>query len=104
MSGIGILTLVTFFPLVGVAAILLLSPLKRETDDRIRRIAIVTSVITFIIAVIVLIRFNPDNPNLQMVERVVWIPSLNISYFMAVDGLAILFVLLAAFITPLAII
>ena len=104
MDGNGLLSLVTFFPLVGVAAILLLSPLKWETDDRIRRVAIVTSVITFAIAVIVLLNFNPNNPNLQMVERAEWIPSLGISYFMAVDGLAILFVLLAAFITPLAII
>ena len=104
MDGIGILTLVTFFPLVGVAAILLLSPLKRETDDRIRQIAIGTSVITFVIAVIVLIRFDPGNANLQMVERVVWIPTLRISYFLAVDGLGILFVMLTAFITPLAII
>jgi NADH-quinone oxidoreductase subunit M len=104
MDGIGILTLLTFFPLVGVAAILLLSPLKRETDDRIRQIAVATSVITFAIAVIALIRFDPNDPNLQMVERVIWIPTLRISYFLAVDGLAILFVMLTAFITPLAII
>jgi NADH-quinone oxidoreductase subunit M len=104
MDGNGLLSLVTFFPLVGVAAILLLSPLKRETDDRIKRIAVITAVITFVIAVIVLINFDPANPGLQMVERVEWIPSLGVSYFMGVDGLAILFVLLAAFITPLAII
>jgi NADH-quinone oxidoreductase subunit M len=104
MDGNGLLSLVTFFPLLGVATILLLSPLKRETDDRIKRIAIVTAAITFAIAVIVLVNFDPGNPNLQMVEQVVWIPSLGISYFMGVDGLAILFVLLAAFITPLAII
>ena len=104
MDGNGLLSLLTFFPFIGVAAILLLKPFKRESDNLIRQIAIGTAVITFLISIIVLIVFNPDVGGLQMVERVPWIPTLGVSYFLAVDGLSILFVMLTTFITLLAII
>jgi NADH-quinone oxidoreductase subunit M len=104
MDGFGLLSLLTFFPLVGVVIILLLKAIRRESDNLIRQIAIGTSVITFVIAVVVLIQFNPDRGGLQMIDRGEWIPSLGVQYFLAVDGMAILFVMLTAFITPLAII
>lgn len=104
MDGNGLLSLLTFFPFIGVAAILLLKPFKRESDNLIRQIAIGTAVITFLISIIVLIVFNPDVGGLQMVERVPWIPTIGVSYFLAVDGLSILFVMLTTFITLLAII
>ena len=104
MDSFGLLSLLTFFPLVGVFIILLLKPFKRESDGLIRQIAVATSVTTFVIAIIVLIQFNPDRGGLQMIDRVDWIPVLGIQYFLAVDGLAILFILLTAFVTPLAII
>jgi NADH-quinone oxidoreductase subunit M len=104
MDGFGLLSLLTFFPLVGVVIILLLKAIRRESDNLIRQIAIATSVITFVIAVLVLIQFNPDRGGLQMIDRGEWIPSLGVQYFLAVDGMAILFVMLTAFITPLAII
>ena len=78
MDGFGLLTLLTFFPLVGVVIILLLKPLKRESDGFIRQIAIATSVITFVIAIVVLIQFNPDRAGLQLIDRVDWISSLGI--------------------------
>jgi len=99
----GLLTIVTFLPLVGVAVILLLKPLKRESDVLIRRIALATAVITFLGTLIVLLSFNQYNPALQLIDRVPWIPEWGISYFVAVDGLSILFVMLASFITVLAV-
>ncbi len=42
-------------------------------------------------------------PALQMVDRAPWIPEWGISYYMGVDGLSILFVLLTSFISMLAI-
>ncbi len=41
---------------------------------------------------------------MQLIDRAEWIPTLGVSYFLAVDGLSILFVLLTSFITLLAII
>jgi len=100
----GLLTILTFFPMVGILAILLLKPLKRESDNLVRQIAIATAALTFIISGIVLIQFNPDQATLQLIDKVEWIPTLGITYFLAVDGMSILFIMLTSFITLLAII
>ncbi len=104
MDGNGLLSLLTFFPLIGVVAILLLKPFKRESDNLIRQIAIATAAITFVISIIVLVVFNADVGGLQMVERVPWIPALGVSYFLALDGLSILFIMLTTFIMLLSVI
>jgi len=98
-----LLSIVTFLPLIGVAAILLLKPLRRESDTAVRRIALTTSIATFIGTIIILLAYNPGIASLQLVDRVPWIPSWGISYFMGVDGLSILFVMLTSFIMMLAV-
>jgi NADH-quinone oxidoreductase subunit M len=104
MDGFPLLSLLTFFPLIGVLALLLLKPFKIETDRLVKQIAIATAVITLLISIVVLIQFNSSDPALQMVEKADWIPSLGISYYMGVDGASILFVMLTTFITLLAVI
>lgn len=105
MDGNGLLSLLTFFPLVGIVVILLLKPLKRESDNLVRYIAIATSIITFLIALgVLLFAFDSSKPGLQLIDRAEWIPSLGVTYFLAIDGLSILFVMLTVFITPLAIV
>jgi NADH-quinone oxidoreductase subunit M len=70
-----LLTILTFLPLLGVLAILLVKPPQRGTDDTIKIIAIGTSAITFLASLLVLFRFDASNPALQLVDRVDWIPS-----------------------------
>ena len=96
------LTLVTFFPLVGVLVLLFL---KEEQKDAARWTALVTSLITFAISIAVLVQFNPSDPDLQMVVNVPWIQvaGWNINYQLGVDGLSILLLLLTTFLTPLSI-
>ncbi|MGH2537376.1 MAG: complex I subunit 4 family protein, partial [Candidatus Promineifilaceae bacterium] len=104
MEGNGLLSLMTFFPSLGAVAILLLRPLKRESDDRIRQIAIGASAVTFLVSLWVLARFEPRAVGLQLIERLNWIPSLGITYFLGLDGVSILFVLLTTFVSLLSII
>jgi NADH-quinone oxidoreductase subunit M len=96
------LTLVTFFPLVGVLVLLFL---KEEQKEAARWTALVTSLITFAISIAVLVQFNPSNPDLQMVVNVPWIQvaGWNINYQLGVDGLSILLLLLTTFLMPLSI-
>ena len=98
-----ILTIVTFLPLVGVVAILLVNPPRRGSNETVKIIALATSAITFLGTLLILFRFDSAIPGLQMVDRVDWIPSWGISYFMGVDGLSILMILLTSFISMLAI-
>ena len=96
------LTLVTFFPLIGVLVLLFL---KEEQKEAARWVALITSLITFGISIAVLVQFNPKNPDLQMVINLPWIQvaGWNISFLMGVDGLSILLLLLTTFLTPVSI-
>lgn len=96
------LTLVTFFPLLGVLVLLFLNS---EQKNAARWTALVTSLITFGISIGVLVQFNPSNPDLQLVVDLPWIQvaGWNIAYHMGVDGLSILLLLLTTFLTPISI-
>jgi NADH-quinone oxidoreductase subunit M len=47
-------------------------------------------------------RFNAALPDFQFVERHDWIPAFGISYFVGVDGISLLLVVLTGFLTPIA--
>jgi len=96
------LTLVTFFPLLGGLVILFINS---EKKNLIRWVALVTSLITFGISMVVLARFVPSNPDLQLVVDIPWIQvaGWDISYHIGVDGLSILLLLLTTFLTPISI-
>jgi NADH-quinone oxidoreductase subunit M len=96
------LTLVTFFPVLGVLVILLM---KSEQKAAIRWVAMATSLITFGISIWVLMQFNASNPDLQLTIRQTWIQvsDWTIEYHMGIDGLSILLVLLTTFLTPISI-
>ena len=64
------LTLVTFFPLLGVLVLLFLKP---EQKTLARWVALGTALITFVISLVVLAQFDASNPDLQMVIDLSWI-------------------------------
>jgi NADH-quinone oxidoreductase subunit M len=96
------LTLVTFFPLVGILALLFMNS---EQKNLVRWTALITSLITFAISIAILVQFNPENPDLQMTINLPWIQvaGWNIAYFLGIDGLSILLVLLTTLLTPISI-
>ena len=96
------LTLLTFFPLVGI---IILFFIPSERKDAPRWTALITSLITFLLSLWVLSMFNAGDPNLQLVAQYNWIQvaGWNIQYYLGVDGLSILLVLLTGFLTPISI-
>ncbi len=100
--GIHPLLLVTFFPLLGVLVILFL---KNEQKNAIRWTALAASLVTFLISLGVLALFKTGTAEMQLVLRQNWlrIGGLAIDFYMGVDGLSILMLLLTTFLTPLAI-
>jgi NADH-quinone oxidoreductase subunit M len=101
----GILSLITFLPLAGVAAILLLKVLGQRgerADGAARWIALVTTLATFALSILLTVRFDTTNPGFQFVEDIPWFAGL--SYRMGVDGISVLFVLLTAFLLPICIV
>lgn len=96
------LTLTTFLPIIGVVVILFL---KSEWKNAIRWVALVTSIVTFGISVVMLTYFKASNPDLQMEINVPWFQFVNweIHYHLGVDGLSVLLVMLTTLLTPLSI-
>ncbi|MBT3322880.1 MAG: NADH-quinone oxidoreductase subunit M [Anaerolineae bacterium] len=94
--------LVTFSPLLGVLILFFIKPEKKEL---VRWVSLLTALVTFGISLVLLGRFDASNTDLQMVTNLTWIKvaGWNISYYMGVDGLSILLILLTTFLTPIAI-
>ena len=69
MSGWHILSLVTFLPLVGVLLILFVRDDTEAGRNNIRAIALWTTIITFLVSLLIWIGFNNADPNFQLVEK-----------------------------------
>jgi len=99
MSEWPLLTLLTLTPLIGAALIAGVEPQRRAMA---RWLGLAFNALTLALAVALWVNFDTKSGDLQFVERYPWIPSLNIEYFLGVDGLGLLMVLLAALIVPFA--
>ncbi len=69
----------------------------------IKWVALGFSLATFVSSIIMWAAFDTSEAGLQLAQRFDWLPSYGISYFVGVDGLSMLLVLLTTFIMPLAI-
>ncbi|MFN9926472.1 MAG: NADH-quinone oxidoreductase subunit M, partial [Phenylobacterium sp.] len=100
-----LLSLITYAPLVGVAAILALKLFgdrdEAKSAETARWLAFITTLATLALSVLLVARFDNTNPGFQFVEEAPWFAGL--SYRMGVDGISVLFVLLTAFLMPLCI-
>ncbi len=68
-----------------------------------RHLALGFSIIEFFVALIMMHEFNSSSASLQMVEKTVWIERFGISYFLAIDGISLMLVMLTTFLTPIII-
>ena len=68
-----------------------------------RYVALWTSLITFVLSLLVWFGFERGTAEFQFVERVDWLPDFNISYHLGVDGISMPFVLLSTLLTPLCV-
>lgn len=101
----GLLSLITFAPLLGVVAILALRLLGRPDDPSVAEgakwIALTTTLSTLCLAALLVYSFDRSATGFQFVEDHVWFAGLH--YRMGVDGISLLFVLLTAFLLPICI-
>lgn len=100
-SSLSLTTVTLFLPMVGLAILLFM---REETQkEAIRWTAFGFSIATFVASLLMWVLFDNSNPGLQMAQRFDWLPTYGISYYVGVDGLSLLLILLTTFIMPLAI-
>jgi NADH-quinone oxidoreductase subunit M len=95
MSGIHLLTLLTVLPLAGAAVALV-------SGRHARGVALITTLASLALALVVWTQL-PANGSIGLVERASWAPSLGIEYYLGVDGLGALMLVLSALVTLMSV-
>jgi NADH-quinone oxidoreductase subunit M len=101
MTSWPILTVVTFLPLVGALFIAFLNEDEAGVRNA-RWVALWTTLIIFIISLILVWRFDPSSSDFQFTERRPWLGGA-ITYAMGVDGISLPFVVLTTALLPICI-
>ena len=103
MSSWPILSLVTFLPLAGAVFCLVVNGPKEAVDRNCRSAALLTSLATFLISLVLWLKFDVAKADFQFEEKLDWVPALGIGYHMGIDGISLFFVLLSTLLTPICI-
>src|SRR5215218_6357100 len=98
------LSLIVFLPLAG-ALLVLLAGGRGDNHDReplVRNLALAVSLATFAATLLLWWRFDPTVAAYQFEEKHAWIPVFGIQYYLGVDGISLLLIVLTGFLTPIA--
>lgn len=95
MSGVPVLTLLTLLPLAGALVALF-------AGHRARAVALLSGLLSLAVALSAWARIPADG-SIGLVERLAWVPSLGIEYYLGIDGLGALMLVLAAIVSVMAI-
>ncbi len=96
-SGIPILSIIIFLPLVGAIAVAI-APATVT-----RPLALGFAFLTFLVSLMLLVGYLPGRPGFQFVEDTDWIPFFGIRYHVGADGLSVALVVLTTTLSWIAI-
>ena len=103
MSSWPILSITTFLPVLGIIFIFCLNGDDEFVKRNARWGALWTTLVTFVVSLILVWRFDPGTAEFQFVEKTTWMGGLA-TYHMGVDGISLPFVILTTGLMPLCII
>jgi len=92
------LSAMIFLPALGAMLGFLIA-----SDELVKRMALVTSLLTFLASLIPFFAFDPSLAAAQFVESYAWVPLLGIRYEIGIDGISLLLIVLTTFLVPLSI-
>ncbi len=96
-----ILSMTIWLPIIG--GLMVLASGDREANAT-KWTALVVAVLTFLVSLPLWFAFDSSTAQMQFVERVPWVPSFDVEYYLGVDGIAMPLIILTTFITPLVVI
>lgn len=97
-----ILSVVTFLPLVGALFIFVVRGDDEVAARNARWVALWTTLVTFVVSLLLLPGFDAAAKGFQFVEKKAWLGDIA-AYHMGVDGISLPFVILTTFLMPFAI-
>lgn len=96
----GLLSLIIFLPLVGALALLLIPERKSLA---IRQVSVLATLLTFVVSLGLLVKFESGTYGFQLIENLSWIPTLGIGYHVGLDGISLWLVLLTTLLSLIAV-
>ena len=97
-----LVSVIIFLPLIGSLIILFIKE-DELTSINIKWAALLTTLGTFILSLILWLQFNYSNPSYQYEEKFRWFDDFNFFYHVGVDGISLFMILLSTFLTPFCI-
>jgi NADH-quinone oxidoreductase subunit M len=106
----GLLTLAIVTPIVGAVLLMLIPNRDGSKDGLVRYAALGVSLVAFAITLMLWAGYDPAATanaagfaeSFQFVERYPWIPAFGIEYYVGLDGLSLMLLVLTGFLTPIA--
>ncbi|MBB1074311.1 NADH-quinone oxidoreductase subunit M [Rhodoferax sp. 4810] len=95
------LTLTIWLPIIGGLAVIVSGD---KTAELTKWLALAVALLTFVVSLPLWFLFDVTSADMQFVERVAWIPSFDVYYYLGVDGISMPLILLTTFITIFVII
>jgi NADH-quinone oxidoreductase subunit M len=104
VDGVPLLSIAIWLPTAGALALLSVGNRDGARDGLVRAVALGASLVTLAALVVLWVRFDPgpEAAGFQFVERRQWIPAFNIEYYLGIDGIGLLLMVLTGFLTPIA--
>ena len=97
-----LLSVIIFLPLIGSLIVLFIKE-DDITSNNIKWSALLTSIGTFILSLILWFQFDYLNPSYQFEEKIRWFDDFKFYYHVGVDGVSLFMILLSTFLTPICI-
>lgn len=97
-----LLSLTIWVPIIGGLLILIVS--KEAQSELARKLALVVSVVTFLLTIPLYTGFDTTTYQMQFAEKAPWISTFNVNYHLGIDGISMPLILLTAFMTVLVVI
>src|SRR5688572_6045596 len=97
-----LLTISWALPLAGALLLLLIPNPDGRRNALMRWAAFALSLVSFAVTIVLWAGFDSTSAEFQFVERVAWIPAFGIDYYIGVDGISLLLIVLTGFLTPIA--
>jgi len=97
-----ILSIMIWLPILSGLGLLFIDEEKHK--DLMRYIALGSTLVSLMLGINLYSAFDVATPSMQFVERSTWIQSLNIEYYLGIDGISAPLILLTVFVTPFVVI
>ncbi len=97
-----LLSLVIWTPIIG--GLFLLAFAKKDNAANTRFIALLISIVTFILSIPLYLDFDTTTAVMQFSEMTPWISSFNINYHLGIDGISMPLIVLTTFMTVIVVI